>query len=92
MWSNKIGSSFINLFHSYIDYLMLTKKKSEISRNVTACFLYPLLVLKDTGLTSSILETILLFEIHTLKYCLCLSDDYSLLLPATTLLYVWAVG
>jgi hypothetical protein len=93
MWSNKIGSSFINLFHSYINYLMVTKKKKgEISMNVTACFLYPLLVLTNTGLTSSILQTILLFEIHTLKYCHCLSDNYSSLLPATTLLYVWAVG
>jgi hypothetical protein len=50
------------------------------------------MVLKDTELTSPIPETILLFEIHTLKYCLCLSDNYSLLLPAATLLHVWAVG
>jgi len=78
MWSNKISSSFINLFRSHIDCLMVTqkkKKKGEISRNVTACFLYPLMVLKGVELTSPILVTILLFEIHTLKYCLCLSDN-----------------
>ena len=82
MWSNKIISRFINLHHSHIDYLMVTKKKSEMSRNVATCVLYPLMVLKDTELTLPILETILLFEIHTLKYCLCLLDNYSLLLSA----------
>lgn len=92
MWPNKINSSFMNLFHSHIDYLLVTQKKVKYQGVFTACFLCPLMMLKNMELTSPIPETILLFEIHTLKYCLCLSDNCSLLLPAATLLHVWAVG